>query len=95
MAQLIPNSFASYILSPEEEESGQVLNQNQKMVLQNKLSTIAEEKIRLTYDASMPTVFAQREAELQGQMSVIQWLLDSSERVEEEIKLRTLASQGQ
>ena len=94
MAQLIPNSFSSYNLSPEEEESGQVLNSNQKMVLQNKLCAIAEEKIRLTYDSTMPIVFAQREAELQGQMSVIQWLLDSSEKIEEEIKLRTQESQG-
>jgi hypothetical protein len=93
MAQLIPNSFASYLLTEQEETQGQILSTVQKMVLQNKLSTIAEEKLHLTYDASAPLIYAQKEAELTGQMGVIQWLLDTSNQVEEELAAKLKAVQ--
>lgn len=83
MVQLIPNSFSSYNLSTEEEETGSVLNYLQKAVLQNKLAIIAQDKLNTVFDPLNPTAFAQQEAYLRGQMEVINWLLDSSLQLEE------------
>lgn len=88
MATLIPNAFASYQLSQSEEEAGQIFNLNQKMVLQNKLALIADEKINLLFDTNNPQLFIQREAELTGQMNIIKWLLDTSNAVEEDVAIR-------
>jgi len=93
MAQLIPNVFSSYALTTQEEEQGQILTAIQKMVLQNKLSTIAEEKLHLTYSAAEPLRYAQQEAELTGQLGILQWLLDTSNQVEESIATKLKAVQ--
>lgn len=67
--------FTAWILTPEELKAGSILNDAQIKVLQNQLAEIASEKVSLTYDASNPLEFAQREAELQGQMGIIEYLL--------------------
>jgi len=92
MAQLIPNTFSSFSLTPEEEESGSVLNGYQKMVLQNKLSQIATQKINEVYDPLKPLIFVQQIGYLQGQLDIISWLLDSSNTIEEEIAKRVAAN---
>jgi hypothetical protein len=88
MATLKVNSFASWELTRSEEESGSILNSTQKMVLQNKLADIAAAKLTLKYDSTASTVFMQQEAELVGQMGIIQWLLDTSEQVEADLRAR-------
>ena len=75
MATLVINRFTSWSLSPEEVKAGSILTDLQVKVLQNQLAEIASEKISLVYDASNPLKFAQREAELQGQMGIIEYLL--------------------
>lgn len=82
MAQLLPNNFASYKLSTDEEEAGSVLNLNQRMVLQNKLSEIATQKINEVYDPLKPLIFVQQIGYLQGQLDLINWLLQLSEETE-------------
>lgn len=93
MQQLQVNTFFSYELSQSEEEAGQVFTREQKMVLQNKLASIAQDKLNLTFDPANVNQFIQREAELQGQMGVINWLLDTSNQVEEAIAARHAETQ--
>jgi len=88
VSQLIPNAFSSFSLTAEEEESGQVLNGNQRMVLQNKAAEIAQAKLNITFTPNDILAYAQQEAELQGQLGIIQWILDSSTAVELEQQLR-------
>jgi hypothetical protein len=88
MGQLIPNSFSTFELSEAEQEAGSIINYNQKMVLQNKLSEIATQKINAIYDPQQPLEFAQNISYLQGQLDVINWLLDTSSVVEAEVKQR-------
>jgi len=93
MAQMITNSFVSYVLTSAEEQAGTILSQNQKMVLQNKLSQVAEAKLRLTFDPANIQQFLQQEAELQGQIGILTWLLDSS--TELELSLSNIVSSTQ
>lgn len=82
MATLIPNTFASFELSQSEEEAGQILNVHQKMVIQNKMSETAIQKLNLVYDPKDPADFEQQISYLQGQLDVLNWQLDSSSATE-------------
>lgn len=84
MAQLIPNTFSSFIMSEYEEQAAQILSPLQKMAIQNKLATIAQDKLNLTFDTTNPASFAQSEAYLRGQLDSLNWLLDTSQSVEDE-----------
>ncbi len=89
MAHLISNTFSSYSLLPEEEESGQLLSDLQKMVIQNKLAMIAADKLKIEFNPLSPLEFAQQEAYLRGQLDALQWQLDVSQEVETLVKSRT------
>lgn len=82
MAILIPNSFSSYQLTDEEQTIGSMLTVTQKQVIQNHIASIAEEKLAIPFDASKPVEYAQRQAELTGQMGALNWLLDVAEAAE-------------
>ena len=89
MAQLLANEFSSYTLTVAEEELGQQFNIYQEYVLRNKFSALAMEKLSLTYDPDNPQKFLQREAELQGQIGILRWLLASSDAVKTDVSSRT------
>ncbi len=89
MAHLISNTFSSFSLLPEEEESGQLLSDLQKMVIQNKLAMIAADKLKIEFNPLLPLEFAQQEAYLRGQLDALQWQLDVSQEVETLVKSRT------
>ena len=78
MAYPIPSTFTRYHLTPEEQENGQNLTTNNIYVIQNLICAAAEERLGLTYDPSRPLEFAQREAELQGQIGILRMLLEMS-----------------
>ncbi len=86
MATLIPNSFASFALTEEEELRGSLLQDEQKFVIQNLLSNLAEEKLALAYDPINTSTYLQREAELQGQIGILKYLLAQSTSAEEKLK---------
>jgi hypothetical protein len=88
MSNLIPNVFTSYELSQGEEEAGQIFTLEQKMVLQNKLAMIAQDKINMPFTPNDIQSYLQREAEATGQMGIIQWLLDTSQITEDAIQAR-------
>jgi hypothetical protein len=76
--KILPNSFTRYSLTSEELQRGQILTPENSYVIQNLISDIAEEKLSLKYDPQNPIDFAQREAELQGQLGILKMLLELS-----------------
>lgn len=93
MSELQTGTFATYKLTKRETLSGSILSHDQKAVLQNELASIAENKINLDYDPRNPIKFAQDEAFLKGQMSIIRVMLLRSD--ESEIQVRSLAENSQ
>jgi hypothetical protein len=78
MARTVPSTFTRYILTPEEQSSGTRLTSDNIFVIQNLICDAAEEKLNLKYDPLNPLVFAQREAELQGQIGILKLLVELS-----------------
>jgi hypothetical protein len=76
MAHQVNSTFTRYKLSPEEQESGQSLTTANLYVIQNLICDAAEEKLALAYDPLNPIAFAQREAELQGQIGILKLLVE-------------------
>ena len=73
------NNFSSYILTDEEQLEGQKLTITQTQVIQNLMSSYAEEKLHLTVDPNNTIVFIQQEADLKGKIEVLNYLLDLSD----------------
>ena len=78
MAHIAVNKFTTYTLSAEELEQASYFNDFQRMLMQNEIARAAEEKVALKFDPSNPLAFAQREAELQGQMEILEYILNLS-----------------
>lgn len=78
MAQLKPNRFSSWELTPLEFKAGCTFNELQLKVIQNCISDAASSKVALTYDPQNPLKFAQQEAELTGQIEILEFLLSQS-----------------
>ena len=85
MAHLIPNTFSSWELTPEEELQGSTLTTLQKQVIQNQIALLAQEKNMLVYDPSNPFEFVQQEADLKGQISSLQYLFILSDDAVEQL----------
>lgn len=75
------SSFIKYILTEAERKAGSVYSTEQRAVIQNLIADIAEEKVALTYDPDNPLQFAQREAELTGQIGILKYLLELDNEV--------------
>lgn len=76
MAQLIQSTFTRYKLTEEEQLSGQQLTSGNIHVMQNFMCDAAEERLSIKFDPTNPLVFAQREAELQGQIGILKMLIE-------------------
>lgn len=85
MSKIIANSLTTYKLSRKEELSGQILNLDQKQVIQNERAQIAEQMLGLTIDLLNPADFAVQHAFLNGQFSVYTVLLERSDIAEKEL----------
>lgn len=73
------NLFTSYQLTQEEEIQGQSLNYLQIASIRNQIAALAEQKVALKYDPDKPLEFVQREAELQGSISALTYLVSLSD----------------
>lgn len=69
------SSFVSYILTAGEIEAGSHFSTEQRAVIQNLIAETAEEKVSLTFDPNNPLKFTQAEAELQGKIGILKYLL--------------------
>jgi hypothetical protein len=72
------NPFISYELTLQERAAGSTLSEEQKLMLQNDIAEIAMHKLSLRFDPALPMDFAQKEAELQGQILILQYLIARS-----------------
>jgi len=77
------SSFIRYEMSPAELKAGAQFTVEQRALIQNQISELAEEKIALKYDPVNPQQFLQREAELTGQIGILKYLLDLSSTITE------------
>lgn len=73
------NKFTSWEFTPIELKVASTFNDLQIKLIQTQIAAAAEEKIALTYDPLNPVVFAQREAELQGNINALEYLLALSQ----------------
>lgn len=76
MAYITPSTFTRYNLTPEELQNGQQLTSNNLYAIQNLICDIAEEKLTLRFDPANQLQFAQREAEMQGQIGILKMLVE-------------------
>lgn len=86
MGTRIVNTFTTFELTPEEERNGNLLSPHHKMVLQNRRSMYAQERMNMELDLKDAEAFLGQEAYLKGKMDLITELLDSSEQEEAIIK---------
>lgn len=84
MATVITTSLTRFQLTDAEQTLGCILTTNQKYVLHNMLADAAEEKVALKFDPLNPVSFAQQEAELQGKIGIIKYILECSNIAEQE-----------
>ena len=85
------SSFITYNLTEDEALIGAVLTGLQRQVIQNRISAYAEEKLNLNYTPNDHQTFLQKEAELQGKLSVLRDLLDQSNSAEQFLMSRSVA----
>ena len=86
MAKISVGTFTHWELTANEVLAGSILTTDQKNLLQNELAQIAEQKLAVVFDPKDPTKFAQDEAFLSGQMSILRVMLIRSD--ESELSLR-------
>lgn len=82
MSVLSPSPFCSYQLTNEEFTQGSILTTLQKQCIQNQISEAAIKKLNLRVDPLNPLSNLQEEAELQGTILALQYLLTLSESAE-------------
>lgn len=78
---MTPNTnspFQSWELTLEERAIGYTLSPEQQAVIQNDIAISAIQKLQLKYDPSNPQEFLQKEAELQGTILTLQYMLARS-----------------
>mgnify|MGYP001096862083 CR=1 FL=1 len=73
------NLFESYELTPEEIVTATDFTVLQKAYIQNLLSEAAHGRLNLTYDHEHPEKFLQAEAEKQGEIGGLRFLLTINE----------------
>lgn len=76
---IIPSMFTKYSLSSEEQTEAAKLTLLQEAKIQNTLAALVEEKVLLPYDVTNNLQSIQREAELQGQIRILQQILTESQ----------------
>lgn len=69
------SSFIKYDLTADEFLQGTHFSLENRAVMQNLIADFAEEKIGMTYDPEHPLQFQQAEAELQGKIGILKYLL--------------------
>jgi hypothetical protein len=81
-----PNSaFIKYELTAAEIKEGSHFSSAQRALIQNLIADSAEEKISLTFDPTNPLAFAQAEAELQGKIGILRYLLSLDSQIPLEV----------
>ena len=81
----ITSSFISYDLTEDELLFGSILSIGHKQCIQNQISSLAEQRISLRYTPETPMTFVQQDAELQGQIIALKYLITLSDSAEQQL----------
>lgn len=87
------SSFTAYKLTDQETVSGYTFNEANRAVIQNLLSTAAEEFLAVGLQGEGKELILSmdeklRVAELRGQVNILKYLLQASDVIQEEIKAK-------
>lgn len=85
MSQIIVNTFTQFQLTEQEQLSGTLLSNEQKMFIQTEISKLAEQRLALAPNPESYAEFIQQEAYLKGQIDSYKYLLDCSKASEDAI----------
>lgn len=90
-----PNKFTEYSLTPDETIIGSTYNELQLCVLHNELANAANTKLNMKYKGSDIEIL-QEEAELQGRINALDWLIQNHELAQKEyLRLQLAAAESQ
>lgn len=81
----LSSSFSFIPLTQQEELRGQILNSDQKNILQNLRAGVAEQILNLVVDTTNINKFTQEDAYLKGQLQAFSYLIDCSDVAEQEV----------
>lgn len=79
------NIFQSWVLTRQEYLTGSILTTLQLQCIQNQIAQLAQEKTLLKFTPNDLNTFLQREAELQGSISALQFLISTSAEAAKEL----------
>jgi len=71
-------SYPKYELTDAELILGVSLSPEQKAVINNDINLIIAQRLTIAYDPDNPMIFVQKEAELKGQLIMLQFMLERS-----------------
>lgn len=94
MATIAPSQYTRYNLHPAEELEGQIINLNQRYVLQTQLADTVQLKLNLVPDVDNFTKFIQQEAFYAGQIALLDAILSRSDQAEMELRNLIETTQG-
>lgn len=99
MAKMIPSRFTEFEFTAKELFIATRFSELQLMLIQTLVAQAANKKLNLTYDSKDPLLFAQQEAEAQGEMGAYEYLLSLhtdtvAPPAEEEQQVATVAKPG-
>ena len=77
--RIIPSTFTKFELTHAEQCLGEVFSSLNLAVIKNLRCSIAEQKLNLIFNPDNLIDFAQQTAFLQGQLDILQHLVDCSE----------------
>lgn len=79
------NPFQAWVLSPEELLHGSIFTVTQKQCIQNQIAQLSLRKNNIKFDPANTLYFLQEEAEVRGQITALQFLLDMSASCEAQL----------
>lgn len=79
------SSFLRYDLTPEELLVGSILTTLHIQCIQNQIAEAAEQRINIRIDPQNPLASLQEEAELQGRILALKYLITLSENAEAQL----------
>lgn len=88
------SSFLRYDLTEEELLVGSILTTLHKQCIQNQIAEAAEQRISIRLDPQNPLASVQEDAELQGRIIALKYLITLSESAEAQLVQSAHNSQG-
>jgi hypothetical protein len=88
------SSFIRYTLTEDELTVGSILTTLHKQCIQNQIAEAAEQRISIRMDPQNPLQSLQEDAELQGRILALKYLIQLSDSAELQLKQAATNSQG-